>query len=351
MVKKLPRAQRASKDPTHTAKKVKKGEIDFKRRLKMFRDAVLKLLNEIPKTRTYIPNADDGGRDFSFNARRFHLDEDTERECFVFVTVYNRYIYTYDLDEQRLLDIGDIIKRLADRSFMVGENGQAVTRYNNRDLWLMKQYVNPAYAQGTEQARLMLDAQVEGYPYSDLDQLIFSDVYQRRVGLLAAREFEIMQGFTADIVRDTQMVLSEGMLSGQNVTNITKTLNDRINVGYSRARRIVQTEVPGALRRANWQESEASEKQLGIKTKQLWLSALKTTTRPWHASRHGEVYSIQDVKDFYSESKNSINCFCAQTVMVVDEEGNLLTTKLQKTMLKQKERWQASQGIASTVDK
>ena len=45
----------------------------------------------------------------------------------------------------------------------------------------------------------------------------------------------------------------------------------------------------------------------------LWASALKPTTRASHARRHGRVYTIDEVRDFYSRDGNAINCYLPGT--------------------------------------
>lgn len=70
----------------------------------------------------------------------------------------------------------------------------------------------------------------------------------------------------------------------------------------SKAKNIAQTEQVGALRQAQWNETDWAADRLGLNTGLLWLSALKPTTRTWHASRHGKVYTTEEVRDFYAEN-------------------------------------------------
>jgi uncharacterized protein with gpF-like domain len=54
-------------------------------------------------------------------------------------------------------------------------------------------------------------------------------------------------------------------------------------------------------------------RRAGLNTGLLWLSALKPTTRTWHASRHGKVYTTEQVRD-YAENGNKYNCYCANSL-------------------------------------
>jgi hypothetical protein len=87
----------------------------------------------------------------------------------------------------------------------------------------------------------------------------------------------------------------------------------------SKAKAIAQTEQVGALRQAQWNETDWAADRLGLNTGLLWLSALKPTTRTWHASRHGKVYTTEEVRDFYAEMEPA-NCYCSQ-IPAADDDG------------------------------
>jgi uncharacterized protein with gpF-like domain len=91
----------------------------------------------------------------------------------------------------------------------------------------------------------------------------------------------------------------------------------------SKAKTIAQTEQVGALRQAQWNETDWAADRLGLNTGLLWLSALKPTTRSWHASRHGKVYTTEQVRDFYAENGNRYNCYCSQIPVLLNDDGSI----------------------------
>ena len=115
------------------------------------------------------------------------------------------------------------------------------------------------------------------------------------------------------------------MAAGQNPRKIAKDIEQRVGVSTSRANRIAQTEIVGAMRTARRAEAQQAQTELGIMSKMMHLSALKPTTRPSHRARHAHLYTIQEVADWYEIVPNMIACFCSQVEILVDEKGNPLS--------------------------
>ena len=47
---------------------------------------------------------------------------------------------------------------------------------------------------------------------------------------------------------------------------------------------------------------------------------MKPTTRRTHALRHGNLYTSEGVRDWYSINGNAINCKCSQVTVLVDSK-------------------------------
>jgi len=107
----------------------------------------------------------------------------------------------------------------------------------------------------------------------------------------------------------------------------------------SRAKTIAQTEQVGALRQAQWSETEWSKDRLGLNTALLWISALKSTTRPWHAARHGKTFTTEEVEAFYAQNGNRYNCYCSQIPCLLDDDGNLFNKGLAEKLDEERKRW------------
>lgn len=174
--------------------------------------------------------------------------------------------------------------------------------------------VRAAYQQGTTLAVTNLANISDDYTRS-ITSVLTSEPYYRRVALVAARTFEEMKGFQGDLGVELSRVLREAVQDGINPREVAETIKGRFDVSHSRAMRIAQTEITGALRRANWDETQDAQEKLGLNTALLWISALKPTTRYWHAIRHGETYTVQQVREFYAQGANAINCFLPDTTV------------------------------------
>jgi SPP1 gp7 family putative phage head morphogenesis protein len=183
------------------------------------------------------------------------------------------------------------------------------------------QQVRAAYEQGTGDEVVNLQTITDGLYEREVLGVIQSQAWQQRVALIQARVFEEMRGFEGDTARDLARVLRGGVENGLNPREVAGTIRKRFDVSQSRANRIARTEITQAYRRARWDEDADAQQRLDIRTGLLWFSALSETTREWHAARHGQVYTQEQVRRFYSEGANAINCQCSQSSVLLDENG------------------------------
>lgn len=195
-----------------------------------------------------------------------------------------------------------------------------------------------AYEQGTGLAVENLANISEDYTRT-ITQVLMSDPWQRRAALVGSRVFEEMKGFEGDTGRDLGRVLRQAVQDGLNPRDVVGTIKERFDVAESRAKRIATTEISGALRRARWDEAQDAESRLGIRVRLMWVSALRPTTRLWHASRHGLIYTVQEVREFYAVNGNAIHCACSQIETLVDKDGKPVVTRAQDRLLKQKKEY------------
>lgn len=195
-----------------------------------------------------------------------------------------------------------------------------------------------AYEQGTGLAVENLANISEDYTRT-ITQVLMSDPWLRRSALVGSRVFEEMKGFEGDTGVDLARVLRQAVQDGLNPRDVVDTIKQRFGVAESRAKRIATTEISGALRRGRWDEAQDAETRLGIKLRMMWVSALRPTTRLWHASRHGLLYTIQEVREFYAVNGNAIFCGCTQIETLVDKDGKPVVTRAQDRLLKQKKEY------------
>lgn len=235
------------------------------------------------------------------------------REIDYTIIVANDSTYRYRLDEFVLDSLNDYIAELIDQMVMRADSGRPIVSAS----------VEQAYQAATAAEIASVAAQTREFRRT-LEETLMSPAYRTRIGLVRARVFEEMKGFTDQTRTDLARTLADGMARGLNPRDIAGQISDRIGVADSRALRIARTEINNAHRRAIIDEDDQVNEE-GIRTRLLWFSALSPTTRPSHASRHGRIYTKQEVDDFFSRDGNAINCQCSVRSILVDESGNPLS--------------------------
>lgn len=199
-----------------------------------------------------------------------------------------------------------------------------------QNVWLFDAYVRAAYQRGTAQEFANLAQQAPAYRAGQetLAAVLQSEPYRRRIALIAAREFEEMQGLAGGVKAAMSRILTDGVARGLNPREVAKLLREQAGIEAVRARRIARTEITTALRRARWDEHDDAQERYGLKTMLMHYSALSPTTRITHAARHARLYTSEQVRDWYSRDANSINCKCSQVSVLVDARNQPLVPQI-----------------------
>lgn len=227
---------------------------------------------------------------------------------------------------------------LNDASYLVD---QILLDGGEHDLWFYE-YVDQAATRGTAQSFTNLSQQSAAYAAEreSLAAILTSEPYQRRMALVNAREFEEMKGLTAQIKADMSRVLTDGIGRGLNPREVSRNLTAQAGIEKGRANRIARTEITTALRRARWDEADEATSIMGLNVRLLHFSALSPTTRMAHALRHGHLYTVDEVREWYATGANAINCKCSQVEVLVDEKGEALNSNVIEMARKEfKETW------------
>lgn len=206
-------------------------------------------------------------------------------------------------------------------------------------LWLFEQYVEVAAIRGTAQEFANLAQQSPAYKSGreSLQEILRSEPHIRRMELARARVYEEMAGLTATVKADMTRILTEGIGRGLNPQEVARNLSTQTGIEARRAHRIVRTEITSALRRARWDEAQDAQDLYGLRTMEMHISALSPTTRASHAARHGKLYTVEEVRDWWSRDANSINCKCSTTSVMVDENGKPVVPGIAARAMKTKE--------------
>jgi len=225
--------------------------------------------------------------------------------------------YTFLLDSVSMPALLEDLGRIVDSILLEG---------GDQNLWLYEVHVAVAERRGVAQAFANLSAQSPAYKAEKrtLENVLRSDPVRRRMALTKTRVFEEMKGLVGEAKTDLARVLTEGIGRGKNPLEIGREIAERLPVNVSRGTKIARTEMTMALKRAKWDEAEEAKEQFGLRSMEMHLSALSPTTRPTHAERHAKLYTVAQVRDWWSKDANAINCKCSTTTVLVDAKGKPL---------------------------
>lgn len=283
---------RNREDPTGQNKRLAGAEAQIKARLREIRKQVMPLVETMPRRKVTLWSP--------------------------LVTNAEAARYEYLVDSQYLANMFNEMDAVVDQQ-LTGPNWRS-------DTWVNVDYVIPAYQQGTALAVASLSTRTMRYYETrrELADVVLSEPYRARVALVRGRVFERMKALSAETKADLRMVLAESIQMGLGPADIAARLTQQLGIEATRALRIARTEINNALRTARLDEAEATAKALGMRVMMLHISALSPTTRVTHWARHGRLYTIEECREWWATSPNSINCKCSVTEVFVDEDGNPL---------------------------
>ena len=211
------------------------------------------------------------------------------------------------------------------------------------NMFWWSQYVSEAQQLGTAQSVANLSQLSPAYAAArNIASVIYSEPYVQRLAVAQFKSYEHWTGLAAQQKSELAQVIGRAVTDGKNPKAIADEIKTRLGVSLSKAKQYGQTDLTDTLRQARWAESEQAQEDFGIKVGLLWTSALLPTTRPWHASRHGRVYTTSQVKEFYGQRGNIYACHCSTTEALLDADGRaILTPKLRAKMAGEKVKWDA----------
>lgn len=298
--------QTVKADPAQQAGTRRRAMTELRKRLRGARDEVLALVDSIPI------------RKITVNAER----------------------YVYELSPERVAGIDAVIREIVARWFSTQTETHPAR-------WFFDPFVDTPTQQGTAQAanRISMLAGQAGYSTAVLTQfevaaIMMSEPYRRRIELVHGRVFNEMKGFTGQTATELARVLTETVSLGRSPREAQRLIRQRFDVANSRAERIARTEINNAYTTARLEEQQRA-RDIGVDVRVVHRSALIATTRPWHAARHGRVYTIEEQESWWSEGANRIMCLCSVSEVVYDSEGKPYDQGLLKKLRKERMDWAA----------
>ena len=340
-------------DPANQKGNLKLAQVELKKRFERINKSIKKLCRD-QKQYQSIAAANSNRMSFWQPLGYFTNDKgelDTRKRQLV---VANKKFYSYDISTERYNSINDFIERLLYSEILESLDGR---RPQN---WFYQSYLSSATQDAIrdtiQSSKNMAEPSIVGDEIAMMIRQLDADAFNPQqinsLNLVYSRVFNEMKGLTDSMKVNLSETLTRGMASGLGIQQLTRDVAKRVGVGFSRAQRISRTEIMGAYRTAQRDKTRQINKDIYGNSpfiqKQLWFSALAMTSRPHHVAKHSEIYSIQEVEEFYSEAANSINCMCHQSPILVNRKtGAVVMQSLIDKMKLQKKAWRA--GVARAV--
>lgn len=277
------------------------------------------------------------GREREVNSHNWHfLCHDNGEDMRLYQVNAGKFIY--DMSAQELANLLEAVQGILDDYLLDG---------GEQNLWAMD-FVAVEAQRGTLEAFNNLSQQSQVYAsQTTLQQLLNSPGYLNQIAAARLTTFSDWKVISDTARGDLTNIITDAVARGVNPRETASVISKRLDVSMSKAKAIAQTEQVGALRQAQWNETGWAADRLGLNSGLLWLSALKPTTRLWHASRHGKVYTTEDVRDFYAVNGNRYNCYCSQIPALLNADGSIFNEGLADKLAKERKLWSKSSDNTS----
>ncbi|HCT5582474.1 TPA: phage head morphogenesis protein [Enterobacter kobei] len=314
----LPIVPRSKVDPTRSAKQV----------TAMFRDIEERYLG-IKRALKTLFDQRLTGRDREVNSHNWHfLCHDNGADIRLYQVNAGKFIY--DISAQELADLLEAVQAILDDHLLDG---------GEQNLWAMD-YVVAEAQRGTLEAFNNLSQQSQVYAsQTTLQQLLSSPGHLNQVASARLTTFSDWKVISDTARGDLTNIITDAVARGVNPRETASVISKRLDVSMSKAKNIAQTEQVGALREAQWNETDWASERLGLNTGLLHLSALKLTTRTTHAFWHGKVRTVQEVRDWYALDGNKYHCYCSQIPVLLNDDGGIFNEGLADKLKKERKQW------------
>ncbi|HBQ7269820.1 phage minor head protein [Klebsiella pneumoniae] len=314
----LPIVPRSKVDPTRSAKQV----------TAMFRDIEDRYLG-IKRALKSLFDQRLTGREREVNSHSWHfLCHVNGAEPTLYQVNAGKFIY--DMSAQELADLLEAVQVILDDYLLEG---------GEQNLWAMD-YVAAEAQRGTLEAFNNLSQQSQVYAsQTTLQQLLNSPGYLNQVAAARLTTFSDWKVISDTARGDLTNIITDAVARGVNPRETASVISKRLDVSMSKAKNIAQTEQVGALREAQWNETDWASERLGLNTGLLHLSALKPTTRTTHAFWHGKVRTVQEVRDWYAVDGNKYHCYCSQIPVLLNDDGSIFSEGLADKLARERKAW------------
>ena len=238
--------------------------------------------------------------------------------------------FIYDMSDQELAELLKAVQSILDDYLLEG---------GEQNLWAMD-YVVAEAQRGTLEAFNNLSQQSQVYAsQTTLQQLLSSPGHLNQISAARLTTFSDWKVISDTARGDLTNIITDAVARGVNPRETASVISKRLDVSMSKAKTIAQTEQVGALREAQWNETDWASERLGLNTGLLHLSALKPTTRTTHAFWHGKVRTVQEVRDWYAVDGNKYHCYCSQIPVLLNDDGSIFNEGLADKLAAERKQW------------
>ncbi len=274
------------------------------------------------------------GREREGNSHNWHfLCHDHGEDVRLYQVNAGKFIY--DMSDQELAELLKAVQSILDDYLLEG---------GEQNLWAMD-YVVAEAQRGTLEAFNNLSQQSQVYAsQTTLQQLLSSPGHLNQVAAARITTFSDWKVISDTARGDLTNIITDAVARGVNPRETASVISKRLDVSMSKAKNIAQTEQVGALREAQWNETDWASERLGLNTGLLHLSALKPTTRTTHAFWHGKVRTVQEVRDWYAIDGNKYHCYCSQIPVLLNDDGSIFNQGLADKLAKERKQWTAKEA-------
>ena len=197
----------------------------------------------------------------------------------------------------------------------------------SQNLWAMD-YVIAEYDRGTLNAFTNLSVQSQVYAsQTTLQQLLSSPGYLNQIAAAGLTTFSDWKVISDTARGDLTNIITDAVARGVNPRETSSVISKRLDVSMSKAKTIAQTEQVGALRGLSGMKRTGLLIGLGL-IPAFCGCRRSSQLRARHASRHGKVYTTEEVRDFYAENGNRYNCYCSQIPVLLNDDGSIFNEGL-----------------------
>ncbi|WP_313083578.1 phage minor head protein [Atlantibacter sp.] len=313
-----PVVPRNKTDPTRSAKQVTAMYRDIEERYLGIKRG-LKALFDLRLT----------GREREVNSHNWHfLCHDNGEDMRLYQV--NGGTFIYDMTSDQLAELLESVQGILDEYLLESDD---------QGHWAMD-YIVAEVKRGAQEALNNLSQQSPVFAaQASLLQVLSSPAIQNQIAAARLSTFSDWKGISDAARADLASIIMDAIARGVNPRETAGVISKRLDVSMSKAKTIAQTEQVGALREAQWNETDWAADRLGLNTGLLHLSALKPTTRQTHAYWHGRVRTVAEVREWYSINGNKYHCYCGQIPVLLNDDGSIFNKGLADKLKAERVAW------------